>query len=161
MPAGDNGPMTTLKATLQSDLTEAIRSRDELASATLRMALSSITNEEVAGKEARTLSDDDVVGVLTREAKRRREAAAAFRDAGRPELADREDAELGVLTRYLPRPMTEQEVAVLVQTAVAAAAADGVTGMRAMGPVMKQVTSRTAGRFDGGAVATMVRAALG
>jgi uncharacterized protein YqeY len=152
--------MTTLKETLQSDLTEAIRSRDELTSATLRMALSAITNEEVAGKEARTLSDDDVLGVLTKEAKKRREAAGAFRVAGRSELADREDAELGVLTRYLPQPMTEPEVAALVQDAVAAAAADGVTGMRAMGPVMKQVTSRTAGRFDGGAVATMVRAAL-
>ena len=153
--------MTTLKENLQSDLTEAIRSRDELTSATLRMALSAITNEEVAGKEARTLSDDDVLGVLTKEAKKRREAASAFRDAGRTELADREDAELGVLTRYLPQPMTEQEVAALVQEAVAAAAAEGVTGMRAMGPVMKQVTSQTAGRFDGGAVAAMVREALG
>ena len=154
------GPMTTLKQSLQSDLTEAIRSRDELTSATLRMALSAITNEEVAGKAARTLSDAEVTAVLTREAKKRREASTAFADAGRPELAAREDAELGVLSRYLPEPLTEQEVGAMVREAVDNAAAQGATGMPAMGRVMKELTPRTSGRFDGGQVAAMVRAAL-
>lgn len=149
-----------LKATLQSDLTSAIKSRDELSAATLRMALAAVSTEEVAGKTARTLSDAEVMGVLTREAKKRREAAGAFADAGRTELSDREMAELGVLERYLPTPLTEQEVSAMVSQAVAAAAAAGATGMGAMGRVMKELTPRTAGRFDGGALAAMVRGAL-
>lgn len=153
--------MTDLKATLQSDLTEAIRSRDELSAATLRMALAAVTTEEVAGKSARTLSDAEVVAVLTKEAKKRREAAAAFRDAGRVDLADREDAELSVLGRYLPEPLTEQEVRAMVAEAVAQAAGAGVTGMPAMGRVMKELTPRIAGRFDGGRLAGLVREALG
>lgn len=152
--------MSTLKATLQSDLTEAIRSRDELTTATLRMALAAVTTEEVAGRTARVLSDDEVVAVLAKEAKKRREASSAFAQAGRPELADREDAELGVLARYLPVPLTQDEVAALVAAEVAAAAAAGVTGMPAMGRVMKALTPRTAGRFDGAALAAMVRAAV-
>ena len=153
--------MSDLKSTLQSYLTEAIRSRDELTAATLRMALSAVTTEEVSGTSARTLTDAEVVTVLTKEAKKRRESAAAFTDAGRPELAQREQAELGVLTRYLPEPLTEQEVAAMVAEAVATAAQAGATGMPAMGRVMKDLTARTAGRFDGGRLAGMVRAALG
>jgi uncharacterized protein YqeY len=153
--------MADLKATLQADLTGAIRSRDELAASTLRMALAAVTTEEVSGKAARTLSDAEVVGVLAKEAKRRREAAAAFTDAGRAELAERETAELGVLARYLPEPLSEAEVAAMVAEAVGAAAAAGITGMPAMGRVMKELTPRTSGRFDGGRLAGMVRAALG
>lgn len=152
--------MDTLKLTLQSDLTAAIRSRDELTSATLRMALSAISTAEVSGKSARALSDDEVSAVLVREAKKRREAATAFADAGRRELAAREEAELGVLGRYLPQPLSSEDVAALVQLAVSEAAAEGVTGMRAMGRVMKEVTPQTSGRYDGAAVAAMVRAAL-
>lgn len=152
--------MDTLKQTLQSDLTTAIRTRDELTSATLRMALSAITNEEVSGKSARALSDAEVNAVLVREAKKRREAASAFADAGRMELAAREEAELAVLGRYLPEPLSAEEVAALVQHAVSAAAADGVTGMPAMGRVMKEVTPQTSGRYDGAQVAAMVRTAL-
>jgi uncharacterized protein YqeY len=152
--------MRELKATLQSDLTDAIRSRDELRAATLRMALSAVTTEEVAGKSARTLTDAEVVAVLTKEAKKRRESAAAFTDAGRPDLAAREEAELGVLADYLPEPLSDDEVAAMVTEAVQAAAAAGVTGMPAMGRVMKGLTARTAGRFDGGRLAGMVRAAL-
>lgn len=152
--------MSDLKATLQSDLTDAIRSRDELAAATLRMALSAVTTEEVAGKAARTLSDAEVVGVLTKEAKKRRESAAAFTEAGRTELAAREEAELGVLARYLPEPLGDEEVAAMVAEAVRAAASAGLTGMPAMGRVMKDLTARTAGRFDGGRLAGMVRGAL-
>jgi uncharacterized protein len=153
--------MSTLKETLQADLTAAIRSRDGLTSATLRMALTAVTTEEVSGKSARTLSDAEVMGVLTKEAKKRREAATAFADAGRPELADRELAELGVLSGYLPEPLTAEEVAGMVEAAVAAMAAEGVTGMPAMGRVMKELTPRTAGRFDGGQLAQLVRARLG
>ena len=152
--------MSSLKETLQSDLTDAIRSRDELTSATLRMALTAVTNEEVSGRTARTLSDAEVVGVLTKEAKRRREAATAFADASRPELAERELAELDVLARYLPEPLTAEEVSAMVDAAVARLADEGVTGMPAMGRVMKELTAQTAGRFDGGQVAAMVRAAL-
>lgn len=153
--------MEQLKHTLQGDLTEAIRERDELTAATLRMALAAITTEEVAGTASRTLEDAEVQRVLTREAKKRREAAVAFREGGRPELADREEAELGVLARYLPEPLTEQEVAEMVAEAVQQAAAAGATGLPAMGRVMKQLTPRTAGRFDGGQLAAMVRGALG
>jgi uncharacterized protein YqeY len=153
--------MSTLKETLRSDLTTAIRSRDELTSATLRMALTAVSTEEVSGSSARTLSDAEVIGVLTKEAKRRREAATAFTDAARPELAEREIAELGVLSRYLPEPLTTDEVQVMVAAAVARLADQGVTGMPAMGRVMKELTPQTAGRFDGGQLAAMVRGALG
>lgn len=152
--------MTDLKAALQHDLTEAIRARDELTAATVRMALAAITTEEVAGKTARTLSDAEVVGVLNREAKKRREAAAAFADAGRTELAAREQDELAVLARYLPEPLADDEVAAMVRAAVAEAAAAGATGMAAMGRVMKELTPRTAGRYDGAQLAAQVRAAL-
>jgi len=155
-----NGGMSTLKETLQTDLTTAIRGRDQLTAATLRMALTAVTNEEVSGKSARTLSDAEVMGVLTKEAKKRREAATAFTDASRPELADRELAELSVLDRYLPEPLTAEEVGALVDAAVARLADEGVTGMPAMGRVMKEVSPQVAGRFDGGQLAAMVRAAL-
>jgi uncharacterized protein YqeY len=152
--------MSSVKQTLQADLTTAIRSRDELTSATLRMALTAVTTEEVSGKAARTLTDAEVLAVLTKEAKKRREAATAFTDAGRPELAEREEAELGVLARYLPEPLTEQEVAAMVDEVVGRLAEEGVSGMPAMGRAMKDLTPRTAGRFDGGQLAAMVRAAL-
>ena len=152
--------MTDLKALLQSDLTHAIRSRDEVTAATLRMALTAVTTEEVAGAKARVLSNGEVVAVLSREAKRRREAADAFLAAGRVDLADRETAELAVLAGYLPAPLEESDVADLVAAAVAEAAEAGVTGMPAMGRVMKQVSATTAGRFDGARLAAMVRSAL-
>lgn len=157
---GDNGAMSDLKATLQADLTGAIRSRDEVTAATLRMALAAVTTEEVAGKAARTLSDSEVVAVLTKEAKKRREAATAFTEAGRAELAERELAELDVLTRYLPEPLSEEEVTAMVSAAVRAAADAGATGMAAMGRVMKELTPRTSGRFDGGRLAALVRQSL-
>lgn len=152
--------MSDLKDRLQHDLTDAIRSRDETRTATLRMALAAITNEQVAGSQARELSDDDVVAVLSREAKKRRESVTAFRDAGRTDLAERESAELAVLAEYLPAPLTDAEVAALVAAAVAEAKASGLEGMRAMGPVMKSLQPRVAGRADGAAVAAAVRAAL-
>ena len=153
--------MSDLKAQLQSDLTTAMKGRDELSAATIRMALTAITNEEVAGKEHRELSDDDVVTVLGREAKKRREAAEAYDAANRPELADRERAELGVLQAYLPQALSEAEVRAIIDAAVAQVTASGATGGAAMGQVMKLVQPQVKGRADGGQVAALVKAALG
>jgi uncharacterized protein YqeY len=153
--------MSDLKARLQSDLTTAMKERDEVSAATIRMVLTAITNEEVAGKEHRELSDDDIVTVLGREAKKRREAAQAYDDAGRPELADRERAELDVIGRYLPQQLAEDEIRAIVDAAVAEVAAGGATGGQAMGQVMKIVQPQVKGRADGGAVAALVKTALG
>ena len=147
----------TLKARLRSDLTTSMKERDELRSATIRMALSAITNEEVAGDVARELSDDEVITVLGREAKKRREAAEAFAGAGRAEQAERERAEGRVLAGYLPAPLTDEELGDLVAAAVAET---GAQGPKAMGSVMKVLTPRIAGRADGSRVAAAVKAAL-
>lgn len=151
--------MSALKDRLRGDLTTSIKARDELRSSTLRMVLSAITNAEVAGKEARELSDDDVVGVLSTEAKKRREAATAFADAGRTELADKERAEAAVLADYLPEQLDEAEIADLVTSAIAQTGA-AEEGMRAMGKVMGVLTPQVRGRADGGAVAAEVRRQL-
>ena len=151
----------SLKEQLHSDLTDGIRARDELRTATLRMALTAITNEEVAGKVARELSDDEVVTVLQREAKKRRESAQAYDGADRPELADRERAELGVLDGYLPAAMGDEALAAIIASAVAQAQAGGAEGPRAMGAVMKLVTPKVAGQAEGGRVAAEVRRQLG
>ena len=160
-PACQNAGMSQIKDQLKEDLTTAMKSRDELAAATLRMALTAITNEEVAGKEARALSDDDVIAVLGREAKKRRESAEAYDTADRPELAERERAELGVLASYLPQAMTDEELAVIVAAAVAEVSLTGATGGAAMGTVMKLVTPQVKGRADGAQVAALVKAGLG
>lgn len=152
--------MSALKDRLRADLTTAIKARDELRSSTLRMVLTAITNAEVAGKEARELSDEDVLGVLSSEAKRRREAATAFAEGGRDEMAAKEAAEGEVIAEYLPTPLTEAEIAALVTAAVEQTGAAG-EGMRAMGKVMGVVTPQVKGRADGGAVAAEVRRQLG
>jgi uncharacterized protein YqeY len=153
--------MSDLKAQLKSDLTAAIKSRDEVTAATIRMVLTAVTNEEVAGKQARQLTDDDVLAVLGREAKKRRESAAAFDSAARPELADRERDELSVIARYLPQPLDDAEVGRLVDAAVAQVLTSGATGGQAMGAVMKLLQPQVRGRADGGVVADLVKAALG
>jgi len=146
-----------LKARLHADLTTAIKARDELRMRTLRGVLSAITNEEVAGAQARALSDDEIVRVLGREAKKRREAAEAFDAGNRPELAERERAEGGVIDDYLPAQLTDDELRALVAAAVDEANA---AGPQAMGAVMKLVTPRVAGRAEGGRVAAEVRRQL-
>jgi uncharacterized protein YqeY len=156
-----NGAMSDMKAQLKQDLTTAIKARDEVTTATLRMVLTAVTNEEVSGKEARVLTDDDVLTVLGREAKKRRESAEAYDTAERPELADRERAELAVLTGYLPQALTDDEVTAIVAAAVETVAGSGATGGAAMGAVMKLVTPQVKGRADGGKVAGLVKAALG
>jgi len=150
--------MDALETRLHDDLTTAIRARDEVSSATLRMALTAVKNEAVSGTEARELSDADVVVVLGREAKKRRESATAYDEANRPELAARERAELVVLETYLPAQLDDAELAELVAAAVAETGADSP---KQMGQVMKVLTPRIGGRADGGRVAAAVRSALG
>ncbi|KQX61668.1 GatB/YqeY domain-containing protein [Angustibacter sp. Root456] len=149
--------MSTLKQTLRDDLTTAIREQDEVRVATLRMVLTAITNEEVAGDVARELSDDDVQAVLRREAKKRREAATAFADGGRPERADRERAEMAVIEGYLPAQLDDAALAELVSAAIRDT---GAEGMKAMGQVMKAASAAVAGRAEGGRVAAEVRRQL-
>lgn len=149
--------MPTLKLTLREDLHVAMRARDELRTATIRMVLSAITNEEVAGEVARELSQDELLVVLRREAKKRREAATAFADGGRPERAERELAELAVVEGYLPAQLDDAELAGLVTAAITES---GASGPKAMGQVMKAVQASVAGRADGGRVSGEVRRQL-
>ena len=149
--------MGALKDRLQADLTASMRARDELTTATLRMVLTAVGNEEVAGKAARELSDDEVLKVIVREAKKRREAAEAFTSGGRPHRAERELAEGGVLETYLPAQLSDEELTALVRDAVAET---GASGPQAMGAVMKVVNPKVAGRAEGGRVAAAVKAAL-
>jgi uncharacterized protein YqeY len=147
-----------LKEQLRSDMTAAMKARDELRTATLRMVLTAVTTEEVAGKSARVLTDDEVLKVVAREAKKRREAAEAFDGAGRTELADRERAEGAVLDEYLPAQLSDEDLAALVRDAIAGTGADGP---KAMGQVMKVVQPQVAGRAEGGRVAAEVKKQLG
>lgn len=149
-----------LKDRLHDDLTEAIRARDEITSATLRMALTAVKSAEVAGSVARELSDQEVLAVLGKEAKKRKEAATAFADAGRTEKAEREQAELAVLEGYLPKQLGDDELSALVADAVAEVAGSGATGMAAMGRVMKIVQPKVAGRAEGGRIAAEVKRQL-
>ena len=152
--------MTNLKEQLHMDLTASIKAKDSLTSGTLRMVLAAITNEEVSGKEARVLNDQDMITVLNREAKKRKEAATAYDDAKRPELADKERAELEIIQAYLPAALSDDDLAKIIADAVAEVAASGATGPSAMGAVMKIVSPQVSGRADGGAVAAAVKSAL-
>jgi uncharacterized protein YqeY len=149
--------MSTLKESLTADMRTAMKARDELVTSTLRMALAAIGNAEVAGKVKRELSDAEVTTVLTREAKKRREAATAFADAGRDEQAARERAEGDVLERYLPAQLSDEELADLVAGALTAG---GFSGPAQMGPAMKAAQAAVAGRAEGGRVAAEVRRQL-
>ena len=146
-----------IKEQLQSDLTEAIRSRNEIVSGTIRMVLTSIRNEEVSGKEERTLADAEIITVLTREAKKRREAADAFADAGRADKAELEKAEGEVIAKYLPAQMSEDDVKKLVAAAIAQS---GAAGPGDIGKVMGILKPQVAGKADGGLVSGLVKAAL-
>jgi uncharacterized protein YqeY len=152
--------MSELKDRLRADLTTSIKSRDGVRTSTLRMVLTAVTNAEVSGKATRELSDDDVLGVLTSEAKKRREAAEAFEDAGRTEMAAKERSEAVVIADYLPEQLTAEDISGLV-TATIADLGVADDGMRAMGRVMGVITPQVKGRADGGAVAAEVRRQLG
>jgi uncharacterized protein YqeY len=147
----------SIKESLRSDLTEAIRGRDEITSGTIRMVLTAITNEEVAGKEARVLSDDEVITVLSREAKKRREAAEAFENAGRSDRAVLEKAEGEVIGRYLPAQLSVDEIKKMIADAIAST---GAAGPGDMGKVMGAVKALIAGKADGSIVSNLVKEAL-
>lgn len=150
--------MGTLKDQLSADMRAAMKARHGTVTATLRMALAAVRSAEVAGKQARELSDDEVLGVLAKEAKKRREAAQAYAQAGRTELAEREHAELTVLEGYLPAQLSDQELADLVAQTLTAG---GFTGQAAIGPAMKAVREAVSGRAEGARVAAEVRRQLG
>ena len=149
--------MSTLKARLETDLRAAMKARDELVTSTLRMALTAVRSAEVSGKAARELSDDEVLAVLTKEAKKRREAATAFADAGRDALATKERAEEDVLSGYLPSQLSDEELRELVAGALAAG---NFSGKQSMGPAMKAAQAAVAGKAEGGRVAAEVRRQL-
>ena len=148
--------MAGLKDRLRTDLTASMKARDEVRTRTLRMVLTSVSNEEVSGT-AHELSDDDVLRLIAREARRRREAAEAFDAAGRADQAAAERAEDQVLAEYLPAQLSDAELASVVADVISET---GASGMSAMGQVMKTVTPRVAGRAEGGRVAAEVRRAL-
>ena len=152
--------MSSLKDRLRTDLTAAMKARDEVRSSTLRMILAAVTNAEVAGKVAKELTDDEVQGVLASEAKKRREAAVAFEDGGRPESAAKERAEAAVIQEYLPEQLGPEEIAAVVKAAVDELGVAGA-GPKAMGQVMGKVQPQVKGRADGAAVAAEVRRQLG
>jgi uncharacterized protein YqeY len=153
--------MDSLKDRLQQDLTDAMRAQDEVARETLRMALAAVQRAEVAGKEQVELDDDAVVGVLQTEVRKRTEAAEAYASGGRDDRADRERAEAAVLAAYLPAALSEDELASIVAEEVARAGADGLTGGKAMGAVVKAVRARAGAGTEGGRIAAAVKAALG
>ncbi|MFL6113525.1 MAG: GatB/YqeY domain-containing protein [Catenulispora sp.] len=152
--------MSELKDRLRNDLTASMKARDSMRSSTLRMLLTSVTNAEVSGKAQRELSDDDIVGVLSTEAKKRREAADAFEAAGRTDSATKERAEAEIITGYLPAQLSEAEISDLVSATIASLDVGG-EGIRAMGRVMGALQPQVKGRADGGAVAAEVRRQLG
>lgn len=150
----------SVKARLRADLTAAMKARDEVTMSTIRMVSSAITNAEVAGAEAIELTDDQVISVLQSEAKKRVEAADVYEQAGRAESAAKERAELAVIERYLPVAMGDDELAAMVDDAIAAAADAGATGPKAMGQVIKVVRDRAGATADGGRIAALVKARL-
>ena len=152
--------MAQLKEQLKKDLTDAIKSHNQVVSGTIRMALAAITNEEVAGKESRELADPEVLSVLTKEAKKRRESVEAYLQANRKDLADKESAELAVLEKYLPSALTESELEAIIAQAITEANTQGATGMKAMGIVMKIIQPLTVGRVDGTILANKVKEKL-
>ncbi len=146
-----------LKETLKSDLTEAIRSSNKVVSGTIRMVLTAITNEEVSGKEARVLTEDEIITVLSREANKRREAADEFAKANRPDKSAEEKAEGEVIAKYLPAQLTEEDVKKLIAAAIAST---GAAGLGDMGKVMGAIKGQIAGKADGALVSSLVKAAL-
>ena len=152
--------MSTLKDRLRADLTTAMKARDEIRSSTIRMVLTAITNAEVAGSVAKQLTDDEIIGVLATESKKRREAATAFDDGGAPDRADKERAEAAVIADYLPQQLSEEEIGALIAETIEKLGVAG-EGPRAMGKVMGVITPQVKGRADGSVVAAEVRRQLG
>jgi len=154
---GAAGPMM---ARLKTDLTAAMKAGDDLAKSSLRMAIAAMQNAEVAGDSARALTEDEQIAVLRREVKTRRESAETYQGAGRPELADKENAEADFLSQYLPQALTDDQLAALVDEKVAALKADHAPTMKDMGALVRTVNEAAAGRADGARVAALVKARL-
>lgn len=152
--------MAELKEQLRADMTASMKARDTLRTQTLRMVLTSISNAEVAGKTSHALSDEEVISILVSETKRRKEAAEAFEQGQRPELAEKERQEAAIIAEYLPEPLSEEEISAIVSAAVAEAGGSEL-GMKIMGKVMGIVTAQTRGKADGSAVAAEVKRQLG
>lgn len=150
----------SVKARLQADLKAAMKARDEVALSTIRMVRAAIMNAEVAGDEAVELTDEQAIAVLQSEAKKRAESAAVYEENDRPESAAKERAELEVIERYLPAAMSDDELAAIVDEEVAAAAANGAEGGKAMGMVIKAVRERAGASADGGRIAALVKSKL-
>jgi len=153
--------VTTLKDRIKSDITEAMKAREEAKLSTLRMVLSALQNAEVAGDEAIVLTDDQAIAVLRSEAKKRAESAQIYADAGRTDAATKERSEQAIIEAYLPAAMSDEDVAKIVAEEVANAAAAGATGGKAMGAVVKAVRERVGSSADGGKIAALVKSALG
>lgn len=160
-PIDTAGDSASLKSRLQSDLTVAMKARDEVATSTIRMIRSAITNAEVAGDTAVELDDDGVVAVLRSEAKKRSEAAEVYEQNGRADAAAKERAELVVIERYLPASMSDDDLGAIVDEEIAAAVASGAEGGRALGVVVKAVRGRVGASVDGGRIAASVKVRLG
>ncbi len=156
-----NSGMTSIKDQLRQDLTAAMKAGDRDTVGTIRMVLTSLSKAEVSGDSAKELNDEETTAVLTSEAKRRKEAAAEFENAGGDDVAKKERAEADILARYLPTPLTTEELDRLVANAVDAATEAGLSGGRAMGSVMKSLKPATVGRVDGAELAATVKRALG
>jgi uncharacterized protein YqeY len=153
--------VTSLKESLQADLTAAIKASDDMLKSTLRMAIAAVMNAEVAGKEAVALTDDQVIKVLQSEAKKRLESAEIYEQNGRAEAAVKERAEAEILAKYLPAAIDDSALEAIVAEAVSAAAAAGNSGMKAMGIVVKAVREKVGSSADGSKIADLVKAALG
>lgn len=155
--------MATIKDRLRADLTAAMKARDEFAKSTIRMALGAIQYAEVAGDEARGLSEAEEIAVITKEQRSRSESAETYAAAGRPELAEKEAAEADFLARYLPQPLSEDELVAIVDARMAAAEAElgAKPTMKQMGAIVRAVNEEVAGRADGKTVAGLVKARLG
>ncbi len=151
---------TSLKAQLQSDLTTAMKARDEVTTSTLRMLRAAIMNAEVAGSAAASIGDDETMAILRSEAKKRAESAEVYEGAGRAELAAKERAELEIIERYLPAAMSDDDLIAVVEAEIAAAAAEGATGPKAMGQVIKAVREAAGPSADGGRIASLVKERL-
>lgn len=150
----------TVKERMHAALTDAMRARDDIALSALRQALSEVAVAETAGAEQVVLSDAEVLAVLAVEVRKHHETAEAFVTAGRPEKTERELAEAAVLEAYLPAALTDEELDGIIAAEVAAAAADGATGMKAMGKVVSAVRAKAGATADGAAIANKVKAAL-
>ncbi len=153
--------MTSLKDTLKSDLTAAMKAGDDMLKSTLRMTIAAVMNAEVAGNEAVELTDDQVLKILQAESKKRLESAEIYQQAGRTEAATQELAEAEILARYLPAAMSDDELQIIVTEEVAAAVAAGNEGAKAMGLVVKAVRARAGSSANGAKIAALVKSALG